>query len=542
MKTSSLLASLVATIVIAAGVIILLGPSRSFGATILTTNSSDSLTTFRTNVNTSLTNLNTDKLELSNIDALGKSYFFATSSADYWKANRDFFSTTSASYFSSLGLSFSTTSSDYWGSTKGYSTFAYPFIGNATTALLTFSNGVEASFASTSYYLAASGTPPTAGYLFAGGTNTGIASSIADTIFFYLGGIPYFAMDTGRLLVSASANIESSFNGGFWMESAAGTVSAPTYSFRNDTNTGLWSPEADTLAFTAGGVNSVLFGNASSTFVGNATTTGNHAFGSVRVPSEAASAGAFVAFDPNGLLIATSTPASGSGFSTTSALYFSSLGLAFSTTSSNHWASRGLGFSTTSANTWSSFGLGFSTTSATAFANASTTIVKTYSNNTYTGGANDFGGATSLEVPNGSAPTVDAIGEVAIDTTGPQFLWATSTNASFPAVVMPFVTITAGHATSTWAGTTTQYLAPAAAAGRVTEAYCETSVGTVGVSLYDGTNRATYMPTASTTINLFRFATNNTFTAGESIRVDFGTPASSPTQVACRFKFVYDRL
>jgi hypothetical protein len=105
--------------------------------------------------------------------------------------------------------------------------------------------------------------------------------------------------------------------------------------------------------------------------------------------------------------------------------------------------------------------------------------------------------------------------------------------------VKGFVTITAGHATSTWSGTTTQYLAPAVAAGTVTEARCETSAGTLFVSLYDGTNRANLFQ-ASTTIGTFGFTTNNTFTANESMRVDFGTPTSSPKQVACRFVFQYD--
>lgn len=60
------------------------------------------------------------------------------------------------------------------------------------------------------------------------------------------------------------------------------------------------------------------------------------------------------------------TSATESSFSTTSALYFSSLGLAFSTTSDLYFLSQNQGnaFSTTSANFWSSAGLGFSTTSS----------------------------------------------------------------------------------------------------------------------------------------------------------------------------------
>lgn len=148
-------------------------------------------------------------------------------------------------------------------------------------------------------------------------------------------------------------------------------------------------------------------------------------------------------------------------------------------------------------------------------------------------GVYDFGGATSVEIPNGG-PTVDTTGEIGVDTTSGQFKW--SYNGSTLGIHPPFHNIVAGHATATWAGTTTQYLAPSPTGITVVSAQCETSAGTVGVSLYDGTNRANFF-TASTTIGTFSFSTNNTFTAGESMRVDFGTPASSPTQIACRFRY-----
>lgn len=48
-------------------------------------------------------------------------------------------------------------------------------------------------------------------------------------------------------------------------------------------------------------------------------------------------------------------------------------------------------------------------------------------------GAHDFGGATSVEIPNGTGPTVDATGEIAWDTTDDQLLVATTTGAT-PAV------------------------------------------------------------------------------------------------------------
>lgn len=52
-----------------------------------------------------------------------------------------------------------------------------------------------------------------------------------------------------------------------------------------------------------------------------------------------------------------------------------------------------------------------------------------------TAGANayDFGGASSLEMPNGASPTVDATGEFAIDTSSGQFVWYDGANA----VVVP---------------------------------------------------------------------------------------------------------
>lgn len=68
-----------------------------------------------------------------------------------------------------------------------------------------------------------------------------------------------------------------------------------------------------------------------------------------------------------------------------------------------------------------------------------TAVNATFSGGTLTAGtlagALDAGGATSFEIPNGTAGTVDAIGEVSLDTTDNQLLIATSTNASYPAVL-----------------------------------------------------------------------------------------------------------
>jgi hypothetical protein len=89
------------------------------------------------------------------------------------------------------------------------------------------------------------------------------------------------------------------------------------------------------------------------------------------------------------------------------------------------------------------------------------------------------------------------------------------------------------YATSTaWTGTTTIYLAPSYQAETWNGVKCETNTGTLNVSFYDGTNRMN-MLNASTTIGTFTLSTNNSFTAGESRRVDIGNPASSPTKISC---------
>jgi 2-methylaconitate cis-trans-isomerase PrpF len=90
--------------------------------------------------------------------------------------------------------------------------------------------------------------------------------------------------------------------------------------------------------------------------------------------------------------------------------------------------------------------------------------------------------------------------------------------------------------TTTWGGTTTLLLAPAVANQTFQNIRCETDAGTLNVSLYDGSNRMD-MIKASSTIGVTNLTTNNSFTTGESRRVDIGTPASSPTKLACSARF-----
>lgn len=78
-----------------------------------------------------------------------------------------------------------------------------------------------------------------------------------------------------------------------------------------------------TLIGFTGGILSV----GSTTIVGNATTTGMQAFGSVRIPTLGVAAGTFLAVDPNGVVIATTTPQGTSGAFSPSANYGTVTGL-----------------------------------------------------------------------------------------------------------------------------------------------------------------------------------------------------------------------
>jgi hypothetical protein len=54
----------------------------------------------------------------------------------------------------------------------------------------------------------------------------------------------------------------------------AGTVSAPSITFTGDTNTGIYSPAADTIAFTEGGVESMRISSAGDLGIGSSSPTG----------------------------------------------------------------------------------------------------------------------------------------------------------------------------------------------------------------------------------------------------------------------------
>lgn len=143
----------------------------------------------------------------------------------------------------------------------------------------------------------------------------------------------------------------------------------------------------------------------------------------------------------------------------------------------------------------------------------------------------DFGGADSVELPNGTGPTVDATGETALDTTSDQFVYY---GASAKKVLGngKFYASFTYSTTTAWTGTTTIPLGTAFVGETWNAIQCYTDTGTLITQVTDGTN-AMNANQSSTTVGTTNLTTNNTFTAGEKRYVAVGTPASSPTVISC---------
>jgi hypothetical protein len=151
-------------------------------------------------------------------------------------------------------------------------------------------------------------------------------------------------------------------------------------------------------------------------------------------------------------------------------------------------------------------------------------------------GVYDFGGATSFEIPNEASPTIDATGEIAVDTTSGQIQYydGTAKRAILPATYPAFT-----YTTTTWSGTTTIPLGTAFVAETWNSVQCYTDAGTLRLNFNDGTNKMTNV-NASTTAGTVTLSSNNTFTASEKRYATIGTPASSPTKISCTIKKFYD--
>jgi hypothetical protein len=145
-------------------------------------------------------------------------------------------------------------------------------------------------------------------------------------------------------------------------------------------------------------------------------------------------------------------------------------------------------------------------------------------------------GSGSLEIPNGASPTVDATGELALNTTLNSLSYATSTTGGELPLYPPFrFTI----ASSSWTGTSTEI-------GYPTTPNFEELV-TTGICYANGSGRIIVGNGISTTtpvtlsVGTTTVAVNRRFNKnGTMIRYHVGTPTTL-SQVQCSFERVYLR-
>lgn len=180
--------------------------------------------------------------------------------------------------------------------------------------------------------------------------------------------------------------------------------------------------------------------------------------------------------------------------------------------------------------TFSLFGTLYSSlaTFANAIVNAVTAVIPT--------GTWDFGGATSIEMVNGSNPTTDAIGEFALDTTANQLLIATSTNSSFPAVIpteQVLFSATIGSTTPEFISSGTIPISKFLSQGReITRLECFVTGGTSKVvNVTDGTNDTETVTCGTTATADNSVDTNPTFTANELWYIEFGATTGTVNYV-----------
>ncbi len=149
-------------------------------------------------------------------------------------------------------------------------------------------------------------------------------------------------------------------------------------------------------------------------------------------------------------------------------------------------------------------------------------------------GRHDLGGAV-LELPNGTGPTVDAVGEIALDTTSGNVIIATSS--------VPFVI---GSASSTLYAFSVSSTSPDFISGGIIDLpahplkqqavaiMCHVDAGTSAqIFLSDGTNDTNTL-TCTTTRNTYPLTANNIWTANEAIRLEVGTISGTPDYVIIR--------
>lgn len=137
----------------------------------------------------------------------------------------------------------------------------------------------------------------------------------------------------------------------------------------------------------------------------------------------------------------------------------------------------------------------------------------------------DFGGAASLEIPNAAGPTVDATGEIALDTTDNQLLVADSggTVRVFGHDEFRIISLTIGSTSPSFVSGYTLPVLSVKDGLEITQYRCYVKSGTSKVvNLTDGTNDTETITCGTTVTSDTDVATNDTFTADELGYLEMG--------------------
>lgn len=134
-------------------------------------------------------------------------------------------------------------------------------------------------------------------------------------------------------------------------------------------------------------------------------------------------------------------------------------------------------------------------------------------------GVYDFGGATSIEIVNGTSPTVDAAGEIAVDTTDDQLIYYGGAKRVITYKQQKCFALETPSADDD----NVSIFFPTDAI-TITNMYCMTKGGTsVEVILSDGTNALDTMTCDADGATDDGNIANATFTANEEVQFDIGT-------------------
>lgn len=152
----------------------------------------------------------------------------------------------------------------------------------------------------------------------------------------------------------------------------------------------------------------------------------------------------------------------------------------------------------------------------------------------------DFGGATSFELPNSADPTVNATGEIALETASSTLRYYDGTREH---VIYPYDVISVTNVASTSVpangtpsfdtGTSTYKIRNYSVPVTIGNYYCETTAGTLNVHFSDGTNDTDTIVASTSGVEDDGSIANATFNPREDMYIEIGSSASSADGLTC---------